>query len=76
MSDLPQPNPPAGSRFKGGTVRLLTAFLCGAVVMLIFGLTGVNIVTSLLSALAVAVAVFVAWVLIVRLYKRVFRSRA
>ena len=55
---------------------MLTAFLCGAVVMLIFGLTGVNIVTSLLSALAVAVAVFVAWVLIVRLYKRVFRSRA
>jgi biotin transporter BioY len=63
-------------RFKAKTVRLLSSVLAGSVLLLLFGVLGVGIMASLVSALAVAALVFIGWLLIMRLYTRLFRARA
>ncbi len=73
MSDLPHPTPPAGMRFKGHALRLLSALLAGLVVMLLGGVIGVALVSTLIAAAAAGAAVWLCWLLVKRLYLRTVR---
>ena len=73
MSDLPHPTPPTGFRFKGQTLRLTVSLLAGLVIMLIGGVIGVALISTLIAAAAAAAAIWLAWLLLYRAYVHRFR---
>ena len=73
MTDLPHPTPPSGMRFKGQALRLLAALLFGLVIMLLGGVLGVALISTLVAALAGAAAIWITWIMVKRLYMKRFR---
>lgn len=67
---------PHDIRFKGKTVRLLSALLAGMLLLLAGGLLGLSLTISAIAAAVFAALVFFGWVPLFRLYSRLFRAGA
>lgn len=73
MNGLSPPDPAAGSRMKGQTLRLVSSILVGLLVMLVTGLIGIQLTKAVLSAIGSAILFWLCWLIAVRLWIRMNR---
>lgn len=60
-------------RLKANTVRLISAALAGLVLLLLAGVLGMALGAAVVAALAGALAVWIAWIGLKRVYWRLVR---
>lgn len=76
MNDHATPNPPRGSRMKGQTLRLVSSFLVGLLVMLVTGLLGIALTKAVLASIGSAILFWVFWLVVLRFWLRKTRHPA
>ena len=76
MTDPANPSAPPGSRMKGHTLRLVSSFLVGLLVMLVTGVIGVPLSQAVMFSVGAAVVFWLCWVATMRLWMRRKRHAA
>lgn len=61
---------------KGQTLRLVSSFLVGLLVMLVTGLIGVALIKAVIASVVAAIVFWLCWLLVVRLWLRKTRHPA
>jgi len=59
---------------KGQTLRLVSSFLVGLLVMLVTGLIGVALIKAVIASVSAAILFWLCWLLVVRFWLRKTRQ--